>query len=463
MFLIIIISFLNSQINSYTAPETNFYFLTSRIWEFLLGSHTYIIVKNNSNLILKVKKVLNIIGFFLILGSVFLLKKGMPVPSFYSLPATLGTCFILLSVNTKNLVNQFLSNRIFLLIGKISYSLYLWHFFLFSLINYSGTNVSYKIKWLLIIVTFFFSMITYLFVEKIFKEKKIISTKNLFLFIFIVGLFFNIIGFKLHFSELKKIASYQGFNHWLYEIDFDILKKNAINLTSVLAKNSDYKDVLINTEKEKKVLIIGDSMAHDAVSALKLYSENNLPFDLWNLTFDDLCLDLDYNSIDCFNSRKSLKDNYPLISRSDLILYIVGFQPNTKIENLNFFFNQDNIKKLRILSSAHFNDPYTVSKKIKFEKLNITDEKKLDLIYGSEINKDVYKASLRAKMIANSINIPFTLGYEIQCNFYGEILSCPFIRNNNILIFDTAHKTIEGLHLYGKQLFDFISIDLKKN
>ena len=462
LFLITIISFLYSQINSYMSPETNFYLFASRIWEFLLGSHASIILKNNSNSILKVKKFLNIIGFFLILGSVFLLKKGMPVPSYYSLPATLGTCLILLCVNTENSLNKFLSNRIFLFIGKISYSLYLWHFFLFSLINYSGINNSYKIKYLLIIATFVFSIGTYLFVEKIFRNKKIISTKNLFLFILLIGLFFNIIGLKLHFSELNKIASYQGFNHWLYEIDFNTLKKNAVTLTSALAKNKDYNDVSINKVKEKKVMIIGDSMAHDAVSALKLYSENNLSFDLWSLTYDDLCLDIDYNSIDCVNSRKALKENSSLITKSDLIIFIVGFQPNTKVENLKILFNENDIKKVRILSSAHFNDPYTVSKKIKFEKLNISDEKQLDLIYGSEIDRVTYKASLRAKKIADSIDIPFTLGYDLQCSSIDEVLSCPFIRNNNILVFDTAHKTIDGLHLYGKQLLEFIKIILEK-
>lgn len=458
--MLVIISFAFAKINSFSNPSINFYFLISRLWQFLLGSIVFIMLEKKVYAI-KFLKNFNILGLILILLSILFIKKNTITPSLNSVLVTVGTCMILFCSNPKNLINLFLSNKFFTFIGSISYSLYLWHFPFFSIANYKGINEANEIKWLIILITIALSFLTYVFIEKPFRSKKI-STKKTFFLIAIIFLIFNIIGLKLHYSNLSQIASFRGYNHWLFKYDINNLKKNAVNLTNNLSVPTDYKKIYINKDNKDKVLIIGDSIANDAVSAIKLNLTGNSPFILWNLSFDDLCLNFKHQSQSCKINRKNIINNYSLITEADLIIYLVGFHSDTKVENIIQVIGDLNVKKLRVLSSAHFNEPYSIIKKIESKQLSVDDEEKLDLIYGSEIHEYTYLSSIRAKKILNKINIPFVLGWDIWCSKVESLYSCPFIRNKKILIFDTAHKTIDGLNLYGKKLLVFINQNLNE-
>ena len=83
---------------------------------------------------------------------------------------------IIYDTNKNNFANKLLSQKILVNIGLISYSLYLWHHPILSFGKISGyTENNLVIKILLVLVSFILSFLTYSFIERTFRDKKIFS------------------------------------------------------------------------------------------------------------------------------------------------------------------------------------------------------------------------------------------------------------------------------------------------
>ena len=174
----------------------NFYLLPSRGFELLLGSLLAKLeldngrMNRNSSLILN--KILPIIGLSLIFYSLIFFNDKMLLPSFYSLVPIIGTMLVIWFSHKDELVTQILSNRIIVFFGLISYSLYLFHFPVFAFARY--LNLLNNNLFILIFFVILISSLSYYFIERPFRNKKIISFRKLSisLIITIMGLiFFN--------------------------------------------------------------------------------------------------------------------------------------------------------------------------------------------------------------------------------------------------------------------------------
>ena len=121
-------------------PSASFYFLHTRMWELLAGSilaYFEITLGHRSK-----NKILNLIlptiGLILIGHSIVFFDDEMFHPSFYTLSPIIGVCLIIWFSNKDELVTRILSTKLFVGIGLISYSLYLWHYPIFTFYrNYS--------------------------------------------------------------------------------------------------------------------------------------------------------------------------------------------------------------------------------------------------------------------------------------------------------------------------------------
>ena len=105
--------------------------------------------------------ILPIIGLFLIFHSILFFDDEMFHPSFYTISPIIGVCLIIWFSNKKELITKILSSKLFVGIGVISYSLYLWHYpiFSFARIKVSDHSEYEKIVW--IALTFLLSIISY--------------------------------------------------------------------------------------------------------------------------------------------------------------------------------------------------------------------------------------------------------------------------------------------------------------
>ena len=133
----------------------------------------------NIQLSKKTKDFLSILGFILILYSVFFFDKQTLYPSLKTLLPTIGTVLIIMYADEKTLINKILSIRFFVLIGLISYSFYLWHQKKWHLEGFIFRNTNFH-RFFLITISFLLSFFSYNFIEKIFRDKKKIKFRFFF-------------------------------------------------------------------------------------------------------------------------------------------------------------------------------------------------------------------------------------------------------------------------------------------
>lgn len=117
--------------------QATYYSFLSRLPAFLMGGWIALIVGNQSKYEIK-KKYSNWIGFFvvvLILCSFFVPRPTGYYPGFSALLPVLAI-ILFIWAGSENLVSKFLSAKILIAVGALSYSLYLWHWPVLAFIRY---------------------------------------------------------------------------------------------------------------------------------------------------------------------------------------------------------------------------------------------------------------------------------------------------------------------------------------
>ncbi|MDC6479962.1 acyltransferase, partial [Candidatus Pelagibacter sp.] len=130
----LIISLGLAEWTSRNYPSISFYFLHTRMWELLAGSILayFEITKGHRSKNQLLNITLPTIGLILISHSIIFFDNNIFHPSFFTLSPVIGVCLIIWFSHKDELVNKILSTKLFVGIGLISYSLYLWHYPIFS-------------------------------------------------------------------------------------------------------------------------------------------------------------------------------------------------------------------------------------------------------------------------------------------------------------------------------------------
>ena len=252
-------TFFKWQINFF--EKFNFYCLQSRIFELVTGSLLSYYKLNNGRTCLKSYYILNkicpILGIILIFYSlIFFNSSKILHPSFITIIPIVGVSLIIWFSKKGELVTEILSSKIFLFFGLISYSLYLWHYPIFTFLRYIDVfNNSTKIKLLAIILTIILSLFSYYFIEKPFRNKNIISIKKLTVYtlvsvIILLSYSFYILkteGFKSKFPNILT-------EKLIIDLKNSELSSSGGNLNNVLLIGDSHADTLkhhLNKELNK--------------------------------------------------------------------------------------------------------------------------------------------------------------------------------------------------------------------
>jgi peptidoglycan/LPS O-acetylase OafA/YrhL len=161
--------------------DANFYLIFSRAWELFAGALIALTGMQNKKINYWHRETLSFIGLCLIAYSINVFDHSTLFPSFYTLVPILGTLLIIAFSNAHTLTGKFLANRLFVGIGLISYSLYLWHqpFFAFLRLKSIG-EPKQQLFIAAIVLSFLCAWLSYQYVEKPFRKKTISKTKPRF-------------------------------------------------------------------------------------------------------------------------------------------------------------------------------------------------------------------------------------------------------------------------------------------
>ncbi|MET4483105.1 acyltransferase family protein [Bradyrhizobium sp. F1.13.3] len=146
---------------AWTNPDWAFYAPVPRAWELLIGglvAEANLVRKDSSNL-------LSAAGVGAILASALLFDKSMPFPGALALLPVLGAAAVIATPNAA--VNRLLlSSRPAVLLGLISYPLYLWHWPLLAYLGIVRHGVPNFLEiWAAVVAAIVLSILTYRFVE----------------------------------------------------------------------------------------------------------------------------------------------------------------------------------------------------------------------------------------------------------------------------------------------------------
>ena len=279
------ISLFLAEWGSRNYPSATFYFIHTRFWELVAGSLLayYEINLGYRSKSKKLNLILPFIGLLLIAHSILFFDHNMLHPSFFTLSPVLGVCLIIWFSNKKDLITKILSFKLFVGIGLISYSLYLWHYPIFAFYRYiKNTTGNYTNVLIIFIILLALSIFSYFIIEKPFRKKNgnKLSIKIILLSVIVISLINFLTIFKNGFSE--------RFKNIFLELD----ENNIVKPWELLKDNKgeecfSNKDLcFFGLDRKKKIFLIGDShiasINYDLKS--KVLSETKYSFIVANRT-----------------------------------------------------------------------------------------------------------------------------------------------------------------------------------
>tara|TARA_B100001057_G_scaffold485632_1_gene565599 strand:+ start:5641 stop:6657 length:1017 start_codon:yes stop_codon:yes gene_type:complete len=129
-----VLSLVLAEWTSRNYPSASFYFLHTRMWELLVGSIlAYFEITfghRSKNQILNL--ILPSVGVLLIVHFILFFHDKILHPSLFTICPVIGVSLIIWFSNKDELITKILSTKLFVGIGLISYSLYLWHYPIFA-------------------------------------------------------------------------------------------------------------------------------------------------------------------------------------------------------------------------------------------------------------------------------------------------------------------------------------------
>ena len=236
---------------------STFYFIHTRIWELLAGSIlSYCEIKfGNKFKKTKISLLMPGIGLLLIAIYIFFFDEKLLHPSFYTLLPVIGVCIIIWFSDKEELITKILSSKLFVGIGLISYSLYLWHYpiFAFSRITeFTESNIFKEI--FIVILIFILSIISYFFIEQPARNKR-----HNFKSIFYLIIFFYSLLIIFNFNVISKKGHKQRFSNLLIEATKIISPRDMLRNSNNEKCYLKIDGCKFNTHSNKKVYLIGDS------------------------------------------------------------------------------------------------------------------------------------------------------------------------------------------------------------
>ena len=286
-----------------------YFLLPSRFWEISIGSLVYLLTISKSVTFEKINKIPPIIIFAFMVSLLF-------IPLSNALSATILMVFstgILISCLKKDsLITKLLSRPLFVYLGLISYSLYLWHWAVISISKWTIGIHWWSIPFQLFLI-FLLSIASYKFIESPFRKMKINIFKKgsipitLLLASLLAGLFYKSASLYQNFISTKlniPLARTLGMENNISESksandksckDFDNLKNKSVKCFFFIGDshaermNLIFKNALNSKGKFGSALINGEflynSSLMDLSNRLENISSNSQTGDVYIINF----------------------------------------------------------------------------------------------------------------------------------------------------------------------------------
>ena len=240
-------------------PSSTFYWLPTRFWQLLLGG-LLAYAEHRSIALQRHPLSSSALGITLILIAIFWFTNEMPYPGWRAVLPTFGSALVIMAGQTNMINRHFIGARPLVMLGAISYPLYLWHWPLlaYARLLHAG-DPSPTVRVIIVALAVALAWGTYRFIEQPirfgrYKQRRTII-RDLLLAMFAIG---AAGGLTWHFKGFKHN---RGFDEAMMT---DTEKLDDFRAKQKLCDFSFAKDIswcLVSSKTPPSIAIYGDSHA----------------------------------------------------------------------------------------------------------------------------------------------------------------------------------------------------------
>lgn len=505
IFSILIFLFFSSfslnvfYVNKY--PDATFYLLPTRAWEMISGgvlAYATLFYKNELNYFFgrlntlskriifssNVKNdnvfvnILSFSGLVLLIFGFFKVTEEMAFPGWIAVIPVLGTIFVIASGQNAWINRTFLSNKIAVWFGLISFPLYLWHWPLLVFPRMvMGEETSFEVRLAAVFASVVLSWITLKIVEKPLRH----GGRRTAIFLIASGIFTLMIsvfiykndGFMGRFSYMERMVSQFGWNGD---------QKDNLCISNI-DQNSEF--CRLSKDMDPSILLVGDSISwqlyfglaeqtKEEKSSVLAYSQGGCAaFFGFSDRFDYKdCLDVTLRVLDRAKNNQSVKT---VIFSSRPRFYADGLHPlnmgYVQGEKERFSSKEEFMKHVSSNFSGVMSDLIKSGKQVIFVKNNPSlsfDPKKCVTRpwkpvdndncverYSEHVKNSAEYNALIDGLISNFPEIKVFDPAEILCDKSRNL--CYPVKDGSMLYRDNQHLSVDGSRFIGKYLYPLIT------
>lgn len=454
----------SSMIYAYTLfePQTVFYLLPTRIWEFFIGTVVAILHKEFN---INKNTYLSVISITLIIISYILFDGESKHPGYMTLLPTLATGLFILLNDHNFSFNRILGNKYLQKIGLASYSIYLYHFPIFAIDRYINLknyfNISQAlIELVLVSISLILGYISYKLVET--PTRNIEKFSDGLLIKILIILFIGLL-FISNTSFLNSVVN-KPFKE--FEVSYSQVNRELVDKCLITNNSQIDIDFCLSSYDISKsnYLLIGDSVAHNIFYSLEPLIDTKQSLSLLAVTgciplftqYENKSLKIKENCINNYSriNKEINERNFEkiFISYDYSNLNSLTNESNLFMSSSETFFSTlkqfNNIEFVLIGQPVIWNeDPVRfINKKIKFGE-------RIEPVYLENTNKDIFDSENNIKTQASSNGIK----YVSLINYLCEESACQMLavedKKIDLYFRDKIHLSIEGIQVISEYLF----------
>ncbi|WP_118777447.1 acyltransferase family protein [Haemophilus haemolyticus] len=207
-FILLSTSFIPTSFYKEVLHQPNIYYLSNlRFPELLVGSLLAIYhCSNKIQLSTQVSNILAILSTLLLFSCLFIMNNDIAfIPGITLILPCIFTALIIHNTSQNNIIKLCLSNKAIVFIGKISYSLYLYHWIFIALAYYitGEKQINNQPIVIVTVLTIIFSVLSYYLIEQPIRKSKL-NFKQSFLYIYFIPSLL-LLGFNLYKRQIMRV------------------------------------------------------------------------------------------------------------------------------------------------------------------------------------------------------------------------------------------------------------------
>lgn len=269
---LIVSIFLSLYITSYN-QEVSYFLVPSRVHEFLLGALLAVLINRYGTKITPKIFVANLLTIFSVVGilafSLFLTSKENFPGYFASIICLFTALIIYCGLNESSVGHKLLGNKLFVWIGLLSYSLYLWHWPIVSLLKYMNVEFVWYVQISIIILSFSLAAISYYYVEKPFRYGGLSKKPLVAVLLYVLPVLILLLLLRLHANFPSSFSD--------KAIDVEVMTKSTPESGREVCHSENLTDKNLchlgdNSQPKTYGLLWGDSHASHFSPFVNLYA-----------------------------------------------------------------------------------------------------------------------------------------------------------------------------------------------